>query len=198
LLVRNVVSPIGGTLLVLGLIGLYTRQSEASGVVGLLGFLFALFGTVLALAGNAWANLLAYFGWALFGVASLQARVYPPAASMLLIIGALIAAPFSILLAGASPILTYLGVASSIVFNGAVAWLGLVLVRGEALRPGTPQRGSKSQRAESTRLSDLSIQLGCVAEKVEPVAFGLFVSSPQRVARPRIPKELVSPLDRRN
>src|SRR5919112_1344140 len=77
LLVRNVVSPVGGTLLVLGLTGLYARQSEGSGVVGLLGFLIALFGTVLALAGNAWANLLAYFGWALFGVASLQARPIP-------------------------------------------------------------------------------------------------------------------------
>src|SRR5215208_4149175 len=93
LLVRNVVSPLGGSLLVLGLTGLYARQSEATGIVGLLGFLFALSGTVLALAGNAWANLLAYFGWALFGVASLQARVYPPAAAMLLLIGALIAAP---------------------------------------------------------------------------------------------------------
>jgi len=60
LLVRNVISPVGGTLLVLGLVGLYARQLEAAGVDGLLGFLFALFGTGLALAGNAWANLLAY------------------------------------------------------------------------------------------------------------------------------------------
>src|SRR5215218_7663122 len=133
LLIRNVVSPLGGTLLVLGLTGLYTRQLEASGVVGLLGFLFALFGTVLALAGNAWANLLAYFGWALFGISSLQARIYPPVAAILLIIGALIAAPFSILLAGASPILVYMGVAASIVFNGAVAWLGLALFSGRGV-----------------------------------------------------------------
>ena len=76
---------------------------------------------MLALAGNAWANLLAYFGWALFGVASLQARVYPPATAMLLTVGALIAAPFSILLAAASPVLVYTGIAASIVFNGAVA-----------------------------------------------------------------------------
>ena len=52
LLIRNVISPVSGTLLVLGLTGLYARQSEATGVVGLLGFLFALFGTVLELAGN--------------------------------------------------------------------------------------------------------------------------------------------------
>ena len=121
------VSPVGGTLLVLGLTGLYARQSEASGVVGLIGFLFALFGTVLALAGNAWANLLAYFGWALFGVSSWQARVYPPMAAVLLTFGALIAAPFSILVADASPVLMYMGVGASIVFNGALAWLGLAL-----------------------------------------------------------------------
>src|SRR5215212_3126832 len=130
LLIRNVISPVSGTLLVLGLIGLYARQSEATGIVGLLGFLFALFGTVLALAGNAWANLLAYFGWALFGVSSLQARVYPPAAATLLIIGALVAAPFRILLAGSSPVFVYLGVAVRSVFNAAVAWLGLALFSG--------------------------------------------------------------------
>ena len=141
LLIRNVVSPVGGTLLVLGLTGLYARQSEASGVVGLIGFLFALFGTVLALAGNAWANLLAYFGWALFGVSSLQARVYPPAAAILLIIGALIAAPFSILLAGASPLWVYMGVAASIVFNGAVAWLGFALFLGRGVAPEHSPKG---------------------------------------------------------
>ena len=133
LLVRNVISPVGGTLLVLGLIGLYARQSEATrqsgatDVIGLVGFLFALFGTVLALAGNVWANLLAYFGWALFGVSSLQARVYPPKAAVLLTIGALIAAPFSIPVAGASSVLVYMGTGASIIFNGAVAWLGLTL-----------------------------------------------------------------------
>src|SRR5215218_3537143 len=116
LLVRNVVSPLGGTVLVLGLMGLYARQSEASGVVGLLGFLFALFGTVLALAGNVWANLLAYFGWALFGVSSLRARVYPPSAAVLLTVGALIAAPFSIPVAGASSVLVYMGTGASIIF----------------------------------------------------------------------------------
>jgi hypothetical protein len=71
-----VISPVGSALLLLGLIGLYARQSEATDVIGLISFLFALFGTVLALAGNVWGNLLAYLGWALFGVASLQARVY--------------------------------------------------------------------------------------------------------------------------
>src|SRR5215203_5600509 len=69
LLVRSAISSVAGTLLVLGLFGLYARQAEVTGIVGLIGFSFVLFGTILALAGNVWANLLAYLGWALFGVA---------------------------------------------------------------------------------------------------------------------------------
>ena len=46
LLVRTVISPVGGALLVLGLIGLYVRQWEATDAIGLVGFLCALFGTV--------------------------------------------------------------------------------------------------------------------------------------------------------
>jgi hypothetical protein len=132
-LVRTVISPVGGALLILGLIGLYARQSEATDAIALVGFLCALFGTVLALAGNVWANLLAYFGWALFGVSSWQARVYPPKAAVLLTVGALIAAPFSTLVADASPVLMYMGVGASIVFNGAVAWLGLALFSGRSV-----------------------------------------------------------------
>ncbi len=40
---------LGGVLLLLGLVGLYARQSEAAGILGLVGFVAALFGTVLAL-----------------------------------------------------------------------------------------------------------------------------------------------------
>jgi len=128
ILVRSAISPVAGTLLALGLVGLYARQSEATDVIGLIGFLFAFSGTVLALAGNVWANLLAYLGWALFGVSSWQARVYPPMAAILLTIGALITAPFSILIAGGgSAILAYVGVGASTVFNIAIAWLGFVL-----------------------------------------------------------------------
>jgi hypothetical protein len=124
---------------VLGLIGLYVRQSEAIDVIGLVGFLLALFGTVLALIGNVWANLLAYFGWALFGVASWQTRVYSTMAAILLTIGALIAAPFSTLVADASSALIYMGVGASIVFNGAVVWLGFALFSERSVAAeGTP------------------------------------------------------------
>ena len=71
----------------------------------------------------------------------MQARVYPPTAAMLLTVGALIAAPFSILLAGASPVLVYTGVAASIVFNGAVAWLGLALFSGRGGAAGHTPKG---------------------------------------------------------
>ena len=131
--IRTVISPVGGTLLVLGLIGLYARQSEVTDTIGVIGFLFALFGTVLALAGNGWANSLAYFGWALFGVSSWQARVYPPMAIILLIIGALITAPFSTLIAGDSSILVGVGIGANIVFNAAIIWLGFALFSGRSL-----------------------------------------------------------------
>ena len=132
-LVRTAISPIGGTLLVLGLIGLYARQSEVTGIIGVIGFLFALFGTVLALAGNGWANSLAYFGWALFGVSCWQARVYPPIATILLTIGALIAAPFSTIIAGDMSMAVYISVGANIVFNVAIAWLGFALFSGRSL-----------------------------------------------------------------
>jgi hypothetical protein len=125
--IRTVISPVGGTLLVLGLIGLYARQSEVTDIIGVIGFLFALFGTVLALAGNGWATSLSYFGWALFGVSSWQAQVYPRMATVLLIIGALVTAPLSTLMAGDSSILVYIGIVANIVFNVAIVWLGFAL-----------------------------------------------------------------------
>ena len=47
---------LGGVLLLLGLVGLYARQSEAAGILGLMGFLVAFLGTAL-LVGSAWFQL---------------------------------------------------------------------------------------------------------------------------------------------
>ncbi len=47
---------IGGVLLLLGLVGLYASQSEAAGVLGLVGFLVAFVGTAL-LVGVLWFEL---------------------------------------------------------------------------------------------------------------------------------------------
>ncbi len=148
-------------LLPLGLVGLYARQSEAAGPLGLLGFLAAFAGTVLV-AGFLWTDtfiapalatsapqflnmgpppgrslsfLVFGVGWALFGLASLWAGVYPRQAAMLLIIGAAISTVLS---------LTFLPVPfGGLLFELAVAWLGVVLFTGWGISaPGQPSRVS--------------------------------------------------------
>ena len=66
-------------------------------------------------------------GWLLFGIAALRARVYPPAATMILIIGAIV---------GFLPLLL-----TELVLNAAVAWLSptLLWVRGAAAAPTTAE-----------------------------------------------------------
>ena len=139
LLVKSVSTPVAGALLLFGLVGLYFYRSEITGIVGLIGFLFAFFCTVVALMGNVWANLPADLGWALFGVSCLRAGVYPRVAAILLIIGAAITAPFSaLIIGGPGSGLAYVGIAAAVVFNLSVAWLGLSLfARGgeEARQP---------------------------------------------------------------
>jgi hypothetical protein len=137
LLVRSAIAPVGGALLLLGLVGLYFRQSEATGILGLIGFLFAFFGTVLVQAGNVWAGMLANLGLALFGVAILRAPAYSRIAAILLIIGAVITGVVSPLLSG-RPVSVLAYVASSVganlILNIAIAWLGFDLFtrRGDA------------------------------------------------------------------
>lgn len=130
----------GQVLLALGVIGLYARQSAAIGILGLIGFLWAFVGMFFA-SGIIWAALLADLGWALFGVSCLRARVYPPTATVLLIVGAvvsdaagvLVGSPGGILLgtgAGAEGIFNavlYMGVGAEIILNAAIAWLGFTL-----------------------------------------------------------------------
>jgi len=140
-------------LLPLGLVGLYARQSEASGPLGLVGFVMAFAGTVLV-AGFFWASafitpvlaveapeLLAVrslpgffrsfivfgLGWVLFGVATLRAGVYPRSAAVLLIVGAL---------------LTVIRLPlTSVVLGAAVAWMGwYVLVTGRGTPAESPER----------------------------------------------------------
>ena len=142
---------IAGLLLPLGLVGLYARQLEAAGPLGLVGFVVAFIGTVLV-AGFFWTSafvapilaleapeLLAVrslpgffrsfivfaLGWLLFGVATLRARVYPQVAAVLLIVGAgLIVIPRPL---------------TSIVLAAAVVWMGYVLFTG---------RGAPAERPE--------------------------------------------------
>lgn len=146
---------LAGGLLLLGLVGLYVRQSEATGILGLVGFLAAFLGTVLAV-GFFWNSLfitplvaaeapelheaiggsagdplgvilsvLAYsVGWALFGVATLRARVYPRAAATAVMVGSVLAlVPIP---------------GSGIVFDAGVAWLGFSLFAGKAVATEQP------------------------------------------------------------
>ena len=127
LLFQSVVAPLAGALLLFGLVGLYVRQLEATGVAGLVSFLVAFVGTVLV-QGSVLASLLADLGWALFGVASLRAQVYPRVASILLIIGAVGTAVTSALPRGEpGSVLMYAVIGADIILNAAIAWLGFDL-----------------------------------------------------------------------
>jgi hypothetical protein len=116
-------------LLLLGLVGLYASQSETAGVLGLVGFLVAFFGTVgtaitftgaLAGFGGTLTLVLFILGWILLGVATLHgSRIYPRAAAVLLIVGAAILL-FPLILPIDVPFI-------SAVFAVAVAWLGYSL-----------------------------------------------------------------------
>jgi hypothetical protein len=147
---------LAGVLLLLGLVGLYARQSEASGVPGLVAFLVAFAGTALVL-GTWWTNTfvapslateapafleagptgvlgaaytlsfaLAAVGWLLFGLVSLRARVYPRAATAVLMVGAALSfAPLP---------------ASGVVLEVAIAWMGLVLFSQKEASVQQPER----------------------------------------------------------
>lgn len=146
---------LGAVLLLLGLVGIYASQSEAAGVLGLVGFLAAFLGTALlvgvlwfelfitpslatrapglaeaelGLAGFILVFLLGVVGWLLFGVATLRARTYPRWAAVLLMVGGVVAF-IPIPLAG-------------IVFSVAIAWLGFVLFTGRSGPSEQPSRVS--------------------------------------------------------
>ena len=145
---------LGVVFVLLGLLGLYVHQSEAAGALGLIGFLVAFLGTVL-IGGFIWASafiapalateaprfldagpppgLLPTFiifavGWVLFGIATLRGRVFPRAAAILLIVGAV----FTVL---PLPFTT-------VVFAVAVAWLGFALFTGRGASAEQPSRVS--------------------------------------------------------
>ena len=132
LLFRSAVSGIAGALVVLGLIGLYTSHSEATGIPGLISVLMISVGTVMVAQGFIWTALLTDLGWILFGATCLRARVYPRIAVLLIIISAVVVGVFShlisaLIVGGPGGILAYTGIGASIILYVAVAWLGLLL-----------------------------------------------------------------------
>lgn len=135
--------------LLFGLVGLYARQSAASGTLGLVGFLVALLGTML-LAGAWWLEAFAVpsaatkapalvaepptgrllagavvsfggfaVGWVLFGIASLRARIFPRDAALLLVIGGGVGLLIAIVPGAGAPLAV------------AVAWMGTWLLRSD-------------------------------------------------------------------
>jgi hypothetical protein len=142
---QSLLSFLAGVLLLGGLVGLYARQVEAAGKLGLGGFLVAFFCTALLLS-NFYANfvitptvafaapefldsfyggmLRLWFplefgflalGWLLFGIATLRAGVYPRGAALLLVVGVVLAML-------SLPLI-------NIVFDLALVWLGIALIR---------------------------------------------------------------------
>jgi hypothetical protein len=78
----------------------------------------------------------------LFGVAVLRARIYPRLAALLLIAGAVVALLLNLLSGGGPPsVLPYvLGTDSDILFFGAIAWMGFVLLAGRGSSAEQPSR----------------------------------------------------------
>lgn len=144
-LLQSVLALFAGILSLGGLVGLYLRQFETAGRLGLIGFLLAFVGTVLVvgdfytttfvtplvaleapaflddpLAGVLQVWLPFSFGvlglsWLLFSVATVRARVYPRLVSWLLLIGAV---------ASLVPLPLF-----NLLFDAALGWLGFGLFR---------------------------------------------------------------------
>ncbi len=143
---------LSAVLLTGGLVGIYAARSEATGVLGLIGFALSFAGAVLV-AGSTWEDVfilpalarnapellsteppgivmfgeilsigLLTLGWLVLGAAILRARAYPRAAAVLVMVGAVVQALPFLPIA--------IGVAGGVVFNVGVAWLGFVLLTG--------------------------------------------------------------------
>ena len=150
---------LGGVLLLLGLVGLYARQSEAAGILGLVGFLVAFLGTAL-LVGSAWFRL---FVAPFLAVEAPRALDAEPTGMMALgfVLSFVVFSTLGWILFGvgtpragvyprAAAILLIAGVLinflpthfTEFVFNVAVAWLGFVLFTGQGVAAQRPARVS--------------------------------------------------------
>ena len=164
---------LGGMLLVFGLVALYAYQIEAAGRLGLVGFVVSMIGTVL-LTALAWLGafldpalasqapefyvaarsgeiggtvgtvlgigvfspiLIQALGWTIFGIATYRARVFPRWLAVGLIVGSL---------------LLFVPVQGSpVMFQLAIASMGVLLFLGRAERP-SPEQDASQRSSEST------------------------------------------------
>jgi len=146
--VKYVIALLAMFALLVALTGLYLRQADAAGALGLIGYLIAALGTVL-IAGDWWfesfiapgiaavapqvmtgaitgsmavgaAATFGFFavGWIVFGIATFRANVYPRPAAALLVIGGAVG-----ILAGSTPYQVPLAI--------AVGWIGYSLTTSE-------------------------------------------------------------------
>ena len=138
---------VAAILITLGLVGLYACQARQTGTMGLVAFVITFVGGMMAtgstwseaffgpwlaeaapelmetdpagsvIAGSILSYLLFALGWFLFGMVSLQAKVLPRGATVLLMIGAVLFL-----------VLGFLEIPfASVVFGAAIAWLGFAL-----------------------------------------------------------------------
>jgi uncharacterized membrane protein len=153
---------VSGIFLLGGLIGLYIRQSEDAKKLGVVGFVLAFFGTALVV-GDFYTNtfitplvaleapsfldnplagvlqvwlpfdfVLLAASWLVLCAATVRARVYPRGASWLLLAGAVLALlPLPLV---------------NIVFETALVWQGLVLLKGSGMSGGGASRRGKRSR----------------------------------------------------
>jgi hypothetical protein len=146
---------VAAMLIGLGLIGLYVRQAEQAGTLGLIAFLVTFIGGMMA-TGSTWSEaffgawlakaapelldadptgvviagailslLLFALGWFLLGLVSLRAAVLPRGASILLMVGALLFAVINVM------DLPFAGV----LFGAGLVWRGYGLWSGAAHEP---------------------------------------------------------------
>ena len=124
-----------------GLVGLNARQARGTGVLGFIGFAAAFSGTALSV-GIAWLPfttpslalgasssapkatwvglVLAFVGWALLGVATIRAGVFPRTVAIVLLLGAVLS------------FVAFVGLPGTLVLDAAIAWMGLALLTGRA------------------------------------------------------------------
>jgi hypothetical protein len=180
---RSTLVVLGELLVGLGLVGLYARQAGAAGTIGLAGFVLAFLGHALV-RGNYLAVLFSDLGLALFGVASLRARVYPRAAAVLLIVSALVREVFNPTVdVGPGADFPYIGAGAAVVLSGVVTWMGFVLLtqRGEGEEARTT---SPSASANLLRLGGLAAVVGTALIVLFDVAQFFELSSPDPGASP--------------
>ena len=155
MILQSIVAVGVGVLLLLGLIVLYGRHLEAMGGPGVVGFLVTFVGVIVALGAFAWAyslaeqgwglffiwaSLLSNLGWVLFAAVSLEARVYPRAAAIL-IIGAVLYGVANALIGSVAQSGALAGsldyvvgvVVSGMIFNASIALLGFSLFRRKSV-----------------------------------------------------------------